>query len=177
MKIQKRKFGLIIMTKINDEVCAVLQRTGEFNLETMEHEFFSGAKRLTCYWESENENFETTALLIAVEKELGIETKKFFLNNELISDIHFINAGREIKICTVFIENPNFLKKIRLKSSSGGIYLVPKRRLSNIMTLFDFTEDEIRKLKKKHKEDEENGPIAMFFNERIALEKAFKMSL
>ena len=169
----KKSIGLVVITIINDKLCALLQIRGGFNPEKMKPESFPGATQVSCHGGlEENEDFET-ALLREIEEELGNKFKTFLLKladkqlflEKLHLIEHFEEEDKEVKTYTVLIEDPNFLKKLQLGPSTGGIRLLPKSEVDSIKNLKDFD---------KTTGVQDRKITAMFPDEASAVKKAFK---
>lgn len=117
--------GLLIMTRLNGELVAVLQRRGEFNHEIMGPESWPGACQITVHESLKGaESFEI-GLNRGTYEEMGNETFLAVLkaNTQLLSEVNL--PDKQVKIFGVFLP-PEFLKNVQLGPSSGGLRILQK---------------------------------------------------
>jgi ADP-ribose pyrophosphatase YjhB (NUDIX family) len=161
-----RSVGLVVITVIDGQKVALLHKRGGFNPEKMKPETWPGASQVSCHGKlRDGEDFKQ-GLYREAEEELGpLFVRKLEENEDQIILIYEKHTqDKSVKTFAVFMENPAFLKDIRLAGASGGILLADENT-------------ELRNLKNFDKKQgvTDNNVVAMFADEIQAVRQALKV--
>lgn len=145
---------------------AILQTRGKFNYEKRTSETYTGATQITVHGSIKENEEESEALVREVKEELGyevgqeIESRK----NELI-ELNRIEKDGLANVNFGIILPHEYLQKVKLPPSSGGLKLLPKEKI-----------EEISVLKKSDREHgiQDGKVIAMFPDDIEAVRLAFE---
>lgn len=152
------------MTRIGDELVAVLQRRGEFNPEKMDDESWPGACQVTSHGKLNDGEGWVDGLIREATEELGrgIEIHLQNCNWATLRE----KKGKEHARTYGIIAPPHVLQDIRLEPVSGGMKILKRSELCHILDLrtnFNKTEG-VR----------DRQVIAMFPDEIEAVKAAFE---
>lgn len=168
---KRRVVGLLVMTEIPEMgLVAVLQRRGEFNHEKMGPESFPGAMQLTVWGGmEETDTDELTAMLRECEEEMGgsFATHIRCWARLTVSEIYRFEDEKNLKVAYAVKLPCEFLKKICLGPSSGGIRLLKEEEIGKIQDLKNFD---------KTVGVTDRNILAMFADTKETIERAFKMA-
>ncbi|HJO89638.1 MAG: NUDIX domain-containing protein [Candidatus Pacebacteria bacterium] len=167
MKI-KKTIGLIILTNIPDPVgaVAILQTRGKFNYEKRTPETYTSAMQISVHGSIEEDESEFEALIRETKEELGEEIAQEIEGRygELI-ELNRIEKDSLSNVNFGIVLPHEFLQKVKLHPSSGGLKLLPKEKV-----------EEITELKKSDREHgiQDGKKIAMFPDDIEAVKLAFE---
>jgi len=161
-----RSVGLIVFTQLpnDEELSAILQIRGEFNHEKMRPESWPGLCQLTVHGRCEPGENARTALLREIKEELGLDGSMVCSIGSFSALAETEGSSNEVSNFAVNIAPNWFLKSFRLSLSSGGIRLVKKKQLNDILPAQKHDRDGVP----RHK-------TVMFKDDIEALKKAFEM--
>jgi ADP-ribose pyrophosphatase YjhB (NUDIX family) len=139
---KKRDFvGILVMTKIKfsedspEELVAILQRRGKVDAEDpsgFKWQSFPGLCEITSYGKAEEGESFDRAFEREMTEELGKEVTDIILKSEK-SIIHKITEGDGDRVIIYVCFLPvNFLSKLKLEVSTGGLEIVRKKDLNKI---------------------------------------------
>lgn len=174
MANKKRSVGLVVLTEVPGlGVVVVLQRRGKNNPEKFEegkiNESYPGGCRVTCHGRVRGIYCdERDALYRKSLEEIGKDASFFVLTffNQFVELVRHEGDDESSVIFGFVVHNGvEFLKKIRLHPSSGGLELLSQGEVRNIRNLGDFD---------KRVGVTDSGVIAMFPDEVEAVRLAFE---
>ena len=176
----KEDISLIIFTQLKGYgKVAILQARGEFNHERMNPETYPGGTQSTVHGGLEQNETYIQALLRETEEELGEKVAQLIKSR--LKDLKEVyhkgvkieikTQTRKVKTYAIYIEDPSFIKDIRLSASSGGIRIVTKKDLKNLRSIYEHVKEP------RFNGVDERRVIAMFPDELAALKSAFKKIL
>ena len=167
---KKHSVGLVVLTFFQGQKVAVLQKRGLVDFEKMKMQSWSGACQITVHGQVEPTDqtpFDT--LLREAKEEIGLPARTYFFferPNPFVL-LHEAETDREhVSTYAIQVEDQNFLRHVRLESSTGGIRLVTSPEVQYI--------EDLAKNYTKEKGVDKNV-IAMFLDEKLAVEKAFEV--
>lgn len=143
MSEKKRAVGIIIVT---DNNVAILQIRGSFNTEKMGPESWPGGCQVTAHGGCNPGESDEEALFREINEELGPEVATA-LKGLMVDPFMKLIAQKEddkkiVKTFALRVPTIDFLKRVRLHPSSGGLRLVTSLDLSKIRNLSDFDKNE-----------------------------------
>ncbi len=125
--------------------CAVLQIRGEFNHEKMGPESWPGACQVTAHGKCEEGEKPEKALAREVVEELGGDAAEIVLACKLMISAGYnfvklseVEMEREIVITYGVVAKSRFLSQLKLSASTGGIRLITRDKVENIVDLKKF---------------------------------------
>ncbi len=151
-------------------LCAVLQVRGTFNTEKMAPESYPGGCQVTVYGKVKPYENLVTALHREILEELGPDTDQLIgVIEDLATRARIVFESRteekEIVIWATMLDC-SFLRSIRLGPDSGGMRLINPHQVKDIYDLRSYA---------KETGTQYRNTIAMFEDERKAVEKAFEL--
>ncbi|MEK7551843.1 MAG: NUDIX domain-containing protein [Patescibacteria group bacterium] len=164
---QKTSVGLVVLTKLPGMggVVAVLQVRGTFNHEKMARESWPGACQVTCHGGAEEGEDTIKTLEREFEEECGIrfsDIAPYF--RSAMTELIRKDDDKPVVTYGLLIEDPSFLKVLKLNTSTGGIHLLQREQLNELIDLR--TIDKVRGVTDRR-------TIAMFPDEIAAVRMAF----
>ncbi|MFQ5661683.1 MAG: hypothetical protein ACE5F2_00310 [Candidatus Paceibacteria bacterium] len=165
---KKKTVGLIILTNIPDPVgtVAILQTRGKFNYEKRQPETYTGATQISVHGSLNENEGEFEALEREAREELGdeiaqaIESKK-----DKLIELNRVEKDNLLNVNFGIVLPHEYLQKVKLHPSSGGLKLLPKSKIK-----------EISELKESDRESgiQDGKQIAMFPDDIEAVKIAFE---
>lgn len=164
----KKTVGLIILTNIPDPVgtVAILQTRGKFNYEKRQPETYTGATQISVHGSIEENESEFEALIRETKEELGSEiAEEIKTQKDNLIELNRIEKDNLSNVNFGIMLPHEFVQKVKLHPSSGGLKLLPKSKV-----------EEIEELKESDREHGiENGKaVAMFQDDIEAVKLAFE---
>jgi hypothetical protein len=134
----KRAVGLLVMTCINEELTAILQRRGGYNLEKMAPESYPGCLQVTCHGGVEDTESFGVALKREAVEELGpVFSEACFQNYFGGKVVNEISDGKKEIVTFVVIVPIELVHTIRLGPDSGGLVYVTTDMVKDIIEVSD----------------------------------------
>jgi hypothetical protein len=165
----KRSVGLILLTKINGQLTAVLHARGTFNVQTLKPESWPGVTQVTCHGRLKDGEEWTAALYREASEELGKYMEEVVRHHadDLKLVHHQTQGAEEVQTFALYLLNPAFLKFFRLPGDTGGLrYAVPgDKRLCDVQAKGCTKENGVVDV----------NVLAMFPDELAAVQKAFEL--
>lgn len=164
---RKKAVGLVVLTRINGgPLKAVLQVRGKFNHEKMGPESFPGACQVTVHGGLEKDETFKDALLRETRQEVGNNANRLLEKNiKNLREVARVETPKKLVVTYGAILPPDFLAKMKLNVSTGGIRLVGHKELDNLIELTD----------KEKTAGVPDDLVAMFPDEIEAVRKAFEV--
>lgn len=157
------------MTRIGGELCAVLQRRGEFNPETDERESWANACQMTVHGGVEEGETINEALLRETTEEMGVFLKWKVLELDskgCLRELQKLEEKERLTITFGMLLESSPLKNLRLQPGSGGIRIIKASQLDSV--------EDVRTYPKNFGVWD-NRVTAMFPDDFKALKRAFEI--
>ena len=161
--------GLLVFTKVNDKLIAVLQVRGRWNVEENRPESWPGLCQVTAHGKLEPVDFDSFSKGMEREAcaEIGYEAYEHASRTGVFEVLRKEVAHSPTRTYGALVPDGRaFLKKIRLSASTGGLMLVEKNQLNDIQDAGKFS---------KIYGVDHRSTIAMFEDEHAALQTGFEL--